>query len=181
MVRRGAFADRHGDADVGVTGIRGEYLAAVEHPARAIFHRLGTHAPGVGAGFRFGERPRTDPLAGGQLRYVLAPLLVAAGDENVIGAQRIVRGHDQAHGRIDARKFLDDDGVLDVAESRSAEFLGKNSAQEAKLSGFLDHIERKDFLLIPFQDVRADFLLGKFADTLAKLNLLRREVKFHGG
>ena len=131
-------------------------------------------------GFRFGQRPAADPFAGGELRNVLAPLLVAAGDINVIGAERIVRGDDQADGGIDARQFFDDDGVLDVAEARAAQFLGEDGAQEAQLAGFFDDVERKDLLFVPLEDVRADFLLGKFADALAKLDLLRREVKFHG-
>ena len=162
-----AIGDRHGDANIRVTGVGGEDLAAVDHPARAVFHRFGAHARGVGAGFRFGERPRSNPFAGGELGNVLAALLVAAGDIDVIGAQRIVRRHDQAYGRIDARELFNDDGILDVAEPRAAQVFREDGSEKAKLAGMFDYVERKDLLFIPAQNVRTDFLLGKFADAFA--------------
>ena len=58
----------------------------------------------------------------------VAALFLVAGEINMIGAERIVRGHYEADGRIDAREFFDDDGVIDVAESGAAEFFRKNGA-----------------------------------------------------
>ncbi len=78
------------------------------------------------------QQPIHSPVA--SLGMYLRRLLVAAGEINVIGAERIVRGDDQADGRIDARELLDDDGVIDVAEPGAAQFLRENRAQEAELA-----------------------------------------------
>ncbi len=97
----------------------------------------------------------------------LARLFFIAGEINVIGAERSVRGHDEADGRIDAREFFDDDGVIDVAESGAAELFGKDGAQKTEPAGVFDGFEREDLLFVPFEDVRRDFGLGKFAHSFA--------------
>ena len=53
---------------------------------------------------------------------------------NVVGAERSVRGDDDADRAIHARKLFDDDGVLDVAEPRAAQFFGKDGAHVAELA-----------------------------------------------
>jgi hypothetical protein len=92
-----------------------------------------------------------------------------------------VRRDDQANGGIDARQFFNDDGVFDVAEPRAAQVFGEDSPEKTEPAGVFDGVEREDFLFIPMQNVRTNFLLRKFADALAKLDLLRREIKFRGG
>ncbi len=98
----------------------------------------------------------------------------------MIGAERSVGGDDEADGGIDAREFLDDDGVIDVAEARAAEVFRKKRAHEAQLAGMFDGFERKDLIFIPLEDVRGDFRFREFAYRLAKLNLFGGEFKFHG-
>ncbi len=55
VMRRGAIRYCHGDAYVGILRVGGECLAAVQHPARAIFYGFGARSARVGAGFRFGQ------------------------------------------------------------------------------------------------------------------------------
>ena len=70
--------------------------------------------------FGLGERPCANLFALRQRRQILLLLLFAAEFKDVIAAQRIVRGDDDADAAVDARKLFDRDDVLDVAEAGSA-------------------------------------------------------------
>ena len=131
------------------------------------------------AGFGLGQRPAADPFAGRQLGDVAAALLVAAHLVNVIGAERGVRGDDDAHRAIHAREFFDDDGVLDVAQARAAQFFGEDRAQVAELAQLFDHLQREDLRLVPLHHVGRDLRFGEFADGFAKLDLFRRVLEIH--
>ena len=82
-----------------------------------------------------------------------------------------MRGDDQPDRRVDARQFLDDDRVIDVAESRAAQLFRENDSEKAEFTALLDYLERKDLLLVPFEDVRRDLRLRKLADLFAELLL----------
>ena len=179
VLRGGAVGHRHGHADIREMGVGGEGLGAVEHPAAILSHGRGAGAGGVRTGLRLGERPAADPFPGSQLRNIAAALLLAAHLVNVVGAQRIVRGHDDAHRAIHAREFLDDDGVLDVAQAGAAQLLGKNRPHVAQPAQLADHFEREDLPLIPLRDVRRDFRFREFPDGLAELDLFRSVLEFH--
>ena len=128
VLRRGAIRDGHSNHDVGILRVGDEILGAIQDPALAVLDGFGAHGAGVGAGLGFGERPASDPFAGGQFWNVLGALFVVAGEINMISAERIVRGHDESDGRIDARELFDDDGVIDVAESGAAELFRENGS-----------------------------------------------------
>ena len=181
VLRGGAVGDRHGDADIGVVRVGGESLGAVEHPACRPRERRVVRVPAASRpGFGFGERPAADPLAGGQFGEVAPPLLVAAHFVDVVRAERSVGGHDDADRAIDAREFLDDDGVLDVAEPGAAQFLGEDGAHVAELAEFPDDFEREGLRFVPLHDVRGDFRLGELPDGLAQVDLFRRVLEIHG-
>ena len=92
MLRGRSVGHRHGHADIRVVRVGGECLRAVQHPAAALQRRGGARARRVRAGLRFGQRPAADPLARRQLRQIPLPLLIGAHLENVVRAQRSVRG-----------------------------------------------------------------------------------------
>ncbi len=91
---------------------------------------------------------------------------------NVIGAQRIVRGHDQPDRAIDACELFDHRRVLDVTKPRAAVLLRKNHAHQAHFAELRNQFGRKLRGFIPFHDVRSDFRFGEFAHAAAKLLLL---------
>ena len=159
--------------------VGGEGLRAVQYPAVAVAHGGGASARGVGACFRLRQRPAADPFARGELRDVAVPLLVGARLEDVVGAERGVRGDDDADRAVHARKFLDDDGVVDVAEARAAQLFRKDRTQVAELAELFDHFERENLVFVPLHDVGPDFRVGEFADGFTELDLLRREIEFH--
>ncbi len=143
-------------------------------------HGVGARAGGVAARFGLGERPAAEPLAGRQLGEVAPLLLVAAHFVDVVRAERGVGGHDDADRAIHAREFLDDDGVLDVAEPAAAKFFGEDGAHVAELAELPDDFERKGLRFVPLHDVRGDLRLGELADGFAQVNLFRRVLEIHG-
>ena len=90
-----------------------------------------------------------------------------------------MRGHDDAHRAIHARQFLDDDGVLDVAQPGAAELFGKDGAHVAELAQLADHFEREDLVFIPLHDVRRNFGLGEFPHGFAQLDLFGCVFEIH--
>src|SRR5581483_1754481 len=126
VLRSAAIRYRHRDADVSILRICGEGLPAIDHPALALAYRLRARAGGIRARLRLRQRPAADPLARGELRNIALSLVVITGEINVVGAQRRVRGDDQSDRWINSRQLLDDQRVLDVAESRAAKLLRKN-------------------------------------------------------
>ncbi len=76
-------------------------------------------------------------------------------------------------------QFLDDDGVLDVAEPGAAQLLREDRAHVAELAEFANDFEREDLRFVPLHDVGRDFGLGEFADGLAQLELFGRVVEIH--
>ena len=75
----------HGHADVGVVCVGGECLRTIEHPHIAIANGSGASSCSIGPSFGFRQRPATNPLSGGKLRYVALPLLIVTSQINVIG------------------------------------------------------------------------------------------------
>ena len=124
------IGDGHGDANIRVVAVGGERLRAVDHPAAVGFRGVGARAARVGARFGLGERPAAELFALRQRDDIFLSLLFGAKLENVIRAQRIVRGNDDADRAIDAGKLLDDDGVFEIAHARAAIFLGENNAEK---------------------------------------------------
>ena len=179
VLRGGAVGDRHGDADIGVMRVGGESLGAVEHPAFAVEFGVGAGARGVGAGLGLGERPAADPFACGQLGEIALALLLAAHFVNVVGAERGVRGDDDAHRAIDARELFNDDGVLDVAQAGAAEFFGEYGAHVAEPAQFADHVEGERLRFVPFHDVGRNFAFGELPHRLSQCDLLRGVLKIH--
>ena len=100
--------------------------------------------------------------------------------KNMIGAERIVRRHNEADGGIDAREFFDDNRVVDVAEPRAAQLLGKDCAQKPELPGFLDGSSGKIASSSHSRTCGRISCSANWRTLLAKVNLLRCEVKFHG-
>ncbi len=97
----------------------------------------------------------------------------------MVRAERIVRGYNQRDAGIDARQFLDDDGIFDITEPGPAEVFRKYGAHHSEFAGFLDYIQRKDLILIPLQNVRRNFGQREFMNCFAKLYLLRRVFEVH--
>ena len=98
------IGDGHAHADVGVMAVGGESFRAVDEPAAVLLHGRGARAACVGACFGFGERPAAEFFALRERRDVLFLLLFAAEFVDVIGAERIVRGDDDADRAVHARQ-----------------------------------------------------------------------------
>ncbi len=97
----------------------------------------------------------------------------------MIRAERIVRRDDQSDRRIHARQLFNDDGVIDIAEPRAAQFLGKDNAHQAQFAGLFDGFEREGLRLVPLQNVRPYLRFGKLTDRLSKVDLLLCIRKVH--
>jgi hypothetical protein len=78
-----------------------EGLVAVEDVAVALLDGGGAGAAGVGAGAGLGEphAPSHSPLASAGCTSLLR---FVAGEEDVVGAERVVRGDDDADRAVDA-------------------------------------------------------------------------------
>ena len=106
-------------------------------------------------------------------------LRVVAGEVDVAGAQRIVRGHGEADPAVDDGELLDDVDVVDVRQTGAAVLLGENRAQHPELTELLHHLGRKGLGLIPLHHVRLDFALREILDALLDLNLFFGEAEIH--
>ncbi len=133
---------------------------------------VGARAAGVGASFGFGERPAAEFLALGERDDVFRFLRLGAEFVDVVGAERIVRGDDDADRAVHARQFLDDDGVFEVAHSRAAILLRENYAEETHFGELGNDFRGECRGFVPFHYVGGDFAFGEFADGAAKVLLL---------
>ncbi len=111
-------------------------------------------------------------LAGGEAGNVLAPLFIVAGEEDVVGAERVVRGDGDAYGSVNGGELFHGEDVVYVAEVRAAELGGKDDAEQAHGAELPDDGERELAGFVPSEDVGRDFAGGKVADGLAELLLL---------
>ena len=175
----GFLGDGHGHADAGVVAVGGESFRAVQHPIIAITDGDGSRAAGVRAGFGLGERPAAEGAALRQGHDVFLLLRFGAEFEDVIGAERIVRGDDQTDRAIDAREFFDGDDVFGVAEARAAVGFRKNHAEQTHLSELGNDFGGEARGFVPLHDVRRDFGGGEFAHTAAQFLLFggEREIQ----
>ena len=119
---------------VRIMAIGDEGLGSVQHPSVIFADRAHAGPAGIGAGTGLSQSPRANELSGGQLRYVFPLLLLVARQENMIAAQRIMSGHDDAYRAIHARQFLDGNHIFDVAQPRPAIFRRKNGSQHSHLA-----------------------------------------------
>ena len=138
-------------------------------------------AAGVGAGFGFGERPAAEFFALRERHDVFLALRLGAEFIDVVGAERIVRGHDESDGAIDARELLDGDGVFDITESGAAVSFRKDDAEQAEIGQLGQQLRGKLRGFIPFHDVRSDFRLREIAHGALELLLFVGEGEVHAG
>src|SRR6185295_7276239 len=167
------------DAAVADAAMGGARLGAVEDPAAVGALGAAAGAGGVRARSRLGEAPGADLLALRQRRHPAPPLLLVAILEDVVRAQRVVRGDADAHRGIDARKLRDDDDVFDVAEPGAAVLLRKDDAEEAQLPRLRHHLARELLALVDLVDERVHLAAGELPRGLLNGALLLGERKVH--
>src|SRR6266568_2170188 len=80
--------------DVSITSIRDEGLASVQYVAVALLHRSRARVACIRTGAGLSESPRGQPLAACKPWHILPLLRFVSREENMIGPQRVVRGHD---------------------------------------------------------------------------------------
>ena len=97
----------------------------------------------------------------------------------MVGAERVVRRHDQRNARVDARQFFNHDGIFDIAEASAAKLFGEDGAHDAHLPSLLNDFQGENLALVPFQNVRRNLSLGEITDGLFELDLLRRIFEVH--
>ena len=95
------------------------------------------------------------------------------------GAQAVVRGDRQRHGRIDARELLDADAVVDRRHAGAAVLLGKLDAEQAERRQLRHQLGGEMLVLVPLADVRPDFGFGELADAAAQQFLLFGRPEVH--
>jgi hypothetical protein len=125
-----AIGDRHDDDRVADMAVRREGFGSVQYPAVAGARGRGPHAGSVAARRRFGQPPGANLLASRERRQVLLFLLFVAEQEDVRGAQAVVRRDRQRNGGIDARQLLDADAIVDRRHARAAVLLGKLNTEQ---------------------------------------------------
>src|SRR5262249_25844553 len=176
----GLVGDRHGHADVGVVAVGGESFSAVYEPMATIALGGRTSPTGIGAGFGFSERPGADLFSLGQGDEIFLFLRFGAKFEDVVGAERVVRGDDDANRSVHARQFFDGDDVFDIAEAGAAILFRENYAQQAHFRELGHDFAGKVRHFVPLHDVRSDFAFGKFTNTAAELLLFVGQREVHG-
>ncbi len=116
-----------------------------------------------------------------QRDHVFLPLGFRAKFVDVVGAKRIVRGHDERDRSIHARQFFDGDHVFDIAEAGAAVVFREEDAQQAEFGELGNEFGGKARGFVPFHDVRGDFRLREIAHGALKLLLFVGEGEVHAG
>src|SRR5947209_17809392 len=92
-------------------------------------------------------------------------LLLRAEHEDMVRAERIVRGDRDADRAVNARKLLDDCDVLDVTHPCAAVLFGKDDAHEPLLGEFWLKLHGEVLRLVPLAHVRRDLPSGELANA----------------
>ena len=169
----------HRDARVGVYGVRDEVLRAVDDPLAAAADGGRARARSVGACLRLGQAPRAELLAPCERHQKLLLLLLRAEHEDVVRAERVVRGYGDADRAVNARKLFDDRDVLDVTHPRAAVLFGEDDAHKALLGELRQQLHEEVLRLVPLAHVRRDLALGEFAHAHLYLPLIFVQLEVH--
>src|SRR5579862_5111947 len=111
---------------------------------------------------------------------ILFFLCFGAKFEDVVRAERVVRGDNDADRAVHAREFFDGNHVFDVAEASAAVFFRENDAEQAHFGKLGNDFDGKARGFVPHHDMRGDFAFGEFADAAAELLLFVGELEVHG-
>src|SRR5438045_9518114 len=106
-------------------------------------------------------------------------LLLRAEHEDVVRAERIVRGYGDADRAVNARKLLDDCDVLDVTHPRAAVLFGEDDAHEALLGELRRKLRGEVLRLVPLAHVRRDLAFGELAHAHLYLPLIFVQLEVH--
>ena len=123
------------------------------------------------------QAPSFSPRASGARNCAL--LRVRPEQEDVRGAEAVVRRDRQRDGRVDARELLDADAVVDRRHARAAVLLGVLNAQQAERRQLRHQVGGKVLRLVPLADVRADLGFGELAHRAAQQLLLFGRSEVH--
>src|SRR6185436_15022351 len=113
---------RDQEAVVGIMRARGPDLLAVDDPVVALLFRARTQARDVGAAGRLGEQLAPDMFAGGELRQIVALVLLAAERHHGRAAHALADLERLRQLAVDAL-FLLPDHFLDRGRAAAAIFL----------------------------------------------------------
>ncbi len=99
-------------------------------------------------------------------------LRFVAGNKNVVGAERVVRGHDDPDRAIDGRKLLHRQRIVHVTQTGATKLYREDDAHQAHLAQLLHHLERELAGFVPAHDIGSDFARREITNLLAQLLLL---------
>ena len=91
-----------------------------------------------------------------------------------------MRGHNQGKAGIHPCQFLNHDRILDVAQSGTAIFFGKNDTEQSKAGCLLHGIQGKLLRFVPGEDMGLEFRGSEISHHLAQFVLLFGKGKLHG-
>ena len=137
--------------------LRHECLGAVEDPPTPTTDRARLDRGGVAAGGRLGQAPPAQRLPLRQRGKVAALLLGIPEEENVAGAQGVVRRDREANGCITPRHGLDCQHGADHVQLRSAVLLRNGESQQPQRRQFGDEREGKLTFPVPRRGVWLQF------------------------
>src|SRR5215470_11921855 len=134
---------------------------------------------GVAAGFRFGETPCADLFAFRQRSDKTPALVFRAETVDVAGTKRIMGRNRNADRAIHSRQLFDDGDVLCITKARATVFGWNENAKKAELSELFENVGRKDLLLVPLHDARANFFFCEFTHDAFYFEQFLTEAELH--
>src|SRR2546430_1628281 len=177
MVRlRISLREHHEGA--GDAAVSYELLGPVQHVLVAVPLGARLHRGGVGSAARLRQRVGRDLLTRGERRTQSPLLLLCAGDEDRIAAQRLHR-QDQGGGGAGFGDLLDAHADGDARARDASVFLWERDAEDA-----VGREQRLDVLrilgaLIDLGRARRDSVLDELANGFPDRELLLRELEVH--
>src|SRR5215813_6075554 len=149
------------------------------HVVVAIAHRPRLHGGGVRARARLRQSPCPQGFPAGETRQVGRLLRGGAEKDEVIGAERVVRPHGDAHGGVHPVQLLHGQRVGDVVEGGPAVLFGDESPEEARLGETHEELAGEFVRLVVALDDGSDLGESPFAGHGSHGHLLGREPKVH--
>ncbi len=169
---------REDDQRPGHAAVCDELLGAADHVVTSDLACTRLHRGRIGSAARLRQRVRRDLLAGGERRTHSLLLLLAARDEDRVGAEGLHR-EDQRRARAGLGDLLDAHADRDARAGDAAVLLGERDAQDSVVRK-----QRLDVLgvfagPVYLRRARRDAILHELADRIPNGNLLRAEFEVH--
>ncbi len=168
------------DKKAGFLAIGDPQLASVKNVVAALERGPGLQSERIRSRTSFAECVGAAGVGSHARQEVLLLFLVAPAQQGIVD-QRVLHVHHDACGSVHPRHFLNRQDRFKELAAATAVLLGNFNSHETELKKLVNQILIEDAFLVHLLHQRADFLIGKLADVVAKHDFVFGERGQRGG